>query len=175
MPLNLLLTGRPGVGKTTIIRKVAEHFGREAMGFFTEEIRQNGQRVGFRVETLDGRKGLLAHVQAESPYRVGRYRVLASEFELVAVEPLYQNLNTARLVILDEIGKMELFSRRFVELIFTLLDHPIPLLATITLRPHPLTDAIKRRQDVEIIQVTESNRDALPETLVRRLQEILRV
>lgn len=172
---NLLITGRPGVGKTTVLRKVADHFGSGAIGFLTEEIREQGKRVGFKVSTLDGREGLLAHVDVSSPYRVGRYGVLVSDFELVAVDPLFRQLNEARLVILDEIGKMELYSKKFVELIFTLLDHPIPLLASITERPHPLADAIKQRPDVELIAVSPSNRNHLPERLVGRLEEMLKV
>ncbi len=172
MITNILITGRPGIGKTTIIRKVAEHFGSAAMGFYTEEIREGGVRKGFAIHTLDGRRGILAHVELSSPYRVGKYHVLVADFEQIAVDPLFRQLNQAKLVIIDEIGKMELFSNRFVELIFTLLDHPIPLLASITLRPHPLADKIKARPDVEIHPVTESNRDELPQRLIARLEQI---
>jgi len=170
---NLLISGRPGVGKTTVLKKVARHFEQVAAGFYTEEIREAGVRKGFAIRTLDGKTGLLAHVDAPSPYRVGKYRVLVADFDQVAVEPLFRRLRNARLFIIDEIGKMEFFSQRFVELVFSLLDHPVPVVASIMARPHPLADRIKQRPDVKLIEVKESNRDGLPDQLIREIEQIL--
>ncbi|MEE9169973.1 MAG: NTPase [bacterium] len=173
MPANILITGRPGVGKTTIIKKVAAHFGNRARGFYTEEIRKQGKRQGFSVTTLSGESGLLAHVDVQSPYRVGKYGVLVADFEQIAVIPLFQNLRDIDLIILDEIGKMELFSSRFVELVLTLIDFPILLFASLMSGSHPTLSRIMLRKDVTLFTVDEENRDSLPEKLIAKIESHL--
>ncbi len=166
---NLLLTGRPGVGKTTLVRRVVQRLGRPAGGFYTRELRQHGRRIGFEIETLAGETAILAHVDIRSRYRVGRYGVDVEALERVGVPAVRNALQQGWLVVIDEIGKMELYSEAFKAAVLEALDSPIPVLATITQSRHPWAERIKRRADVAIIEVTRENRDALVEVLARRL------
>ena len=66
MPEALLLTGRPGVGKTTVVRRVVERLSRPTGGFYTCELREGGRRTGFEIVTLDGQRATLSHVDFDS-------------------------------------------------------------------------------------------------------------
>jgi len=171
---NLLLEGQPGVGKTTLLRAVARAIPSARIGgFLTEEIRENGIRMGFRVETFDGRSAVLAHTAFRSGPVVGKYRVDVCAFEEIGVNGLERGLSEADILLVDEIGKMELCSERFKELVLRSLDSPKPLVATIMSRPHPFADRIKARPDGERLTVTVRNRDALADLLVQRLKAAL--
>ncbi len=170
MPCNLLLTGPPGCGKTTVIEKVVTALPSGAAGgFLTRELRQRRERVGFEVRTLAGESAVLAHVDMASRHRVGRYGVDVAAFERVGVAALEEAIAAGRLVIVDEIGKMELLSERFRRALLAALDGPNSLLATISARPHPWCDQIKARPDVELWTVTLQNRDALPKRVLEWL------
>jgi nucleoside-triphosphatase len=160
----LLLTGRPGVGKTTVIRAVVARLGACAGGFYTEEIRERGRRTGFRLIALDGPSGILAGVDIRSPYRVGKYRVCLEDLERVGVAALRRAVEQADLsvVVVDEIGKMELFSPEFREAVLAALESPKPVLAAVMARPQPWVDALKARADVSVVEVTLDNRQAMP-------------
>lgn len=167
MPNNLLLTGPPGCGKTTLIERVVAALPRGAAGgFVTHELRRDGRRVGFEVRTLDGRSAVLAHVELRSSQRVGRYGVDVSSFERTGVRALQDALAAGQVIVIDEIGSMELFSARFRRSVIEALDAPNPVIATIRLRPEPFCDALKRRPDVELWHVTLANRDVLPDQVV---------
>ncbi len=166
----LLITGAPGIGKTTLIRAVIAGLPLSAGGFLTEEIRQGNQRVGFRVRALDGRDGILAHAKAVRGPRVGRYHVDVSTFEAVGVAALETATCEADLIVVDEIGKMELCCPRFVPALEAALDSRKPLLGTILQAPHPWTDALKRRPAVEVYRLTERNRQDLQDALLARLR-----
>ena len=160
----LLVEARPGAGKTTAFRRLAGLLP-DAGGFTTEEIREGRRRVGFEVETLDGRRALLAGVDLPGPPRVGRYGVDLEAFERVALP----SLRAEGVVLIDELGKMELFSERFREAVLRLFDSDVALAATVHTARHPFTDALKHRPDVELIRLTAANRDGLPERLRRAL------
>lgn len=171
MPQRILLTGRPGVGKTTLVRRVLERLSRPARGFFTQEVRRQGRRVGFQVITLEGKRAWLARAQPGPGPRIGRYRVDLEAFEALVLPELQPRAQDPPelLWVVDEIGPMELLSRPFRQVILTLFQSPWDLLATVVLRPHPFADALKARQDVECLEVTEANRDALVHHLVQLL------
>lgn len=171
MPKALLLTGRPGVGKTTVVRRVVERLGRPAGGLYTGELRERGRRVGFEIVTLDGQKATLSHVGLDSRPRVGRYGVDVAALDRVGVPAIRRAVETGALVVVDEIGKMELFSEAFKAAVVEALESPSPVLGTITWSRHPWADRIKQRADVEVIEVTLENRDALVDQLVERLRE----
>jgi nucleoside-triphosphatase len=165
----LLVTGAPGVGKTTLVRAVAAACGKRAGGFVTEEIREEGRRVGFRVCSLEGAKAVLAHVRATRGPRVGRYQVDVPAFEAVGVSALEAATRGADLIVVDEIGKMESLSQRFVEALEMALRSPKPILGTVLQAPHPWIDALKRRPEVELYRLTERNKADLQDALLARL------
>ena len=173
MPPRLLLEARPGAGKTTAFRRLAElleEAGAAVAGFTTEELREGSRRVGFAVESMDGVRETLAHVDLPGPPRVGRYGVDLEAFERVALPAL--GAPAGGVVLIDELGKMELASERFRGAVERLFDRPEPLAATVQVARHPFTDALRRRRDVEVIRLTAANRDALPGQLAERLTSV---
>lgn len=158
---NILVTGRPGVGKTTLILRVLEGLKIDAGGFYTLELREGGRRVGFELCTLGGRKGVLAHTAIKSPYRVGRYGVDLKSLEELGVEAITGAIRARSLIIIDEIGKMEVYSKKFREKVIEALDSSTPVLATIGPQPIPFLKRIKSRADVRLIEVTPDNRNVL--------------
>jgi nucleoside-triphosphatase len=154
----LLLTGEPGTGKTALIKEALARTRVNGGGFYTTEIRTGGIRQGFRIITLDGREATLAHVDISSPYRVSKYRVDIDALDRLGVSALRQALKEADLIVVDEIGKMELLSPRFKEAVTQALDSGKRVLGTIMLNPHPFADEIKRRPEVEVLLVTRDNR-----------------
>jgi nucleoside-triphosphatase len=153
------------VGKTTLIRRVTEALDVPARGFTTEEIRIGGQRVGFGLETLEGERSTLAHVDLRSPSRVGRYGVDLDALKAVAATALALESEPC-VYLVDEIGKMECLSPVFREAIETLLESPRLLVATIAARGTPFIEGIKKREGVELWAVTRGNRDRLPAAVV---------
>jgi nucleoside-triphosphatase len=165
----ILLTGAPGVGKTTVIRKVAAGLaGRTVLGFATAEIRSGRERQGFRLETFDGRSAVLAHVSIRSAHRVGKYGVDLAALEAIVNDALDLRAD-ADVYLVDEIGKMECLSRKFVAAARELLDSGKPLVATVALRGSGFIESVKRRSGVELWTVTRSNRDTLPEKILSHL------
>jgi len=152
-----LLTGRPGTGKTSLIKQAVAGMKGKAGGFYTEEIRSQGVRQGFRLVTLDGEEVILAHVNIHSPYRVSKYGVDIDGLEQVGVPALRKAAQQCDLVVIDEIGKMELFSADFREAVSQMIDSGKRILGTVMLNPNPWADAIKRQPQVNLITVTRDN------------------
>jgi len=169
MRKNLFVTGRPGVGKTTLIRAVLRELPVEAGGFYTEEIRESGRRTGFSIADLKGPRGVLAHEKLDSPYRVGRYGVNRGDLESVGVEALDAAVAGAPLIVMDEIGRMELCSPAFTRAVQRALDCPVPVLGTIQDRTNEFLDAVRARDDVEIVTITDSNRETAREIVLSKL------
>jgi len=163
--MNILLTGNPRVGKTTIIKKVVRDL-KDVGGFYTEEIR-DGYRKGFRIITLDGKEGILAHMDIKNRYRVGKYGVNIEDLENVAVKSVEEGLDRD-IIVIDEIGKMELFSEKFRNILEKALDTG-KVLGTIMKKSNYFADKVKNRKDVKVLLVEESNRDML----VEEIKEIL--
>ena len=163
---HLLMTGTPGVGKTTLICKVAQRLkDYNPRGFFTQEIRVDGQRRGFRLVSFDGRSGILSHIQYKGLYRVGRYGVDLTGFEKFLTE-LDLGRSPSRLIILDEIGKMECLSTQFTAEVQALLDSSKLVLATVALKGEGFIRQVKQRPDCQLISVTLENRERLAQILM---------
>jgi nucleoside-triphosphatase len=169
----LLLQGLPKVGKTTVVERLVERLQGEDMpaaGFLTRELHEQGRRVGFAVRSLRGPEAVIAHQDWVTGVQVGRFRVDVAAFERVALPALTAALEgDAVVVIIDEIARMELASAAFVDLLGQVMDRPAPVVATVHVHPHPVTDALLRRPDVQVIEVNSANRDELPERLLARL------
>jgi nucleoside-triphosphatase len=151
------------VGKTTLLRQVISEIPVSAGGFFTEEVRVLGKRVGFDIVTLDGQRAPLAREGWPSPYRVGRYGVDRDALEGVGVAALQRALERRRLLVVDEIGKMEMCSGAFLRVIEEALQQGVPLLGTIMAAPHPFADKVKSLPGVWVLPVLPSSREQVQE------------
>jgi nucleoside-triphosphatase len=163
---NILITGYPGSGKTTLIKGICNKLrSLEPVGFYTSEIREAGIRQGFELIDLKGVHCLLAHVNIKSRFRVGKYRVDIPAFERYLDQSGLQNPESA-MTIIDEIGKMECYSAKFITLINTLLDSENRFIATIALKGGSFIEDIKRRGDVRLFEVTVRNRNSLAAEII---------
>jgi nucleoside-triphosphatase len=154
-----LLTGSPGTGKTTAIRQAIAKSKAKSGGFYTEEIRIGGARQGFRIVTLDGQDAVLAHVDKPSHYRVSKYGVDIQNLDSIGVAAINKAIEESDLIIIDEIGKMELFSPHFRESVLKAIESGKKVLGTIMLSPHPFADGIKRHTKVKVTQLTRANQE----------------
>ena len=170
---NIFVTGRPGVGKTTLIRSVLTELDVDAGGFYTTEVRDGGQRIGFDIVALDGERGVLARQDLVSPHRVSRYGVNKDDLESIGIPAIERAVAAHELVVMDEIGRMELCSDRFMHAVRAALDSPIPVLGTIQDRRNAFLDAVRDRGDIRIITVTEFNRDDLVETIGNATRKVI--
>ena len=167
----LLLTGKPGTGKTALLKEALARTKVNGGGFYTEEIRTGGIRQGFRIVTLDGQEAILAHVGISSPYQVSKYRVDTDSLNRVGVSVLRQALEETDLIVIDEIGKMELLSPKFREAVTQAINSGKKVLGTIMLNPHPFADEIKRHPEVETLLVTRDNRTEVMRKVLNWLTE----
>ncbi|KAI1894642.1 hypothetical protein AGOR_G00117860 [Albula goreensis] len=190
---HVFLTGPPGVGKTTLVRKACEALtgaGESLDGFYTEEVRNGERRVGFDVVTLSGKRGHLSRVGDTSGHsggrrepRVGQYVVDLPSFENLAL-PLFRNVGLGAgggkraVFVIDEIGKMELFSQAFVRAVRQALDSSAcSILGTIPIpkgKPLGLVEEVRNRSDVKVFNVTKDNRDTILQDIMAALQECIK-
>ncbi len=156
---NVLLHGLPGSGKTTLVERLVKVIPYPKKGFYTREVRERGRRIGFKIITLDGQEAWLAKRGKGYP-QVGKYRVYVESFERLAV-PTIREVSPDGMLVIDEIGKMELFSRSFQQAVSAALDSPVPVLATVGYGKIPFTEALFQRQDAIFAEVTPESRDHL--------------
>uniref|UniRef100_A0A061SBF8 Nucleoside-triphosphatase THEP1 n=1 Tax=Tetraselmis sp. GSL018 TaxID=582737 RepID=A0A061SBF8_9CHLO len=179
---HIFITGQPGVGKTTLVRSVVERL-RDAQapqklyGFYTEELRGPGGRTGFDVVTIEGERGPLARIgnPKKGEPAVGKYAVDVASFERLALPQMKPT--PGALVVVDEVGKMELFSKAFSSAVTELLDSPCLVLGTIPVpkygRTIPQVETIKARPDVEVLQITKGSRDGMADKVFQDLLPLL--
>jgi nucleoside-triphosphatase len=167
-PPRLLLTGPPQCGKTTVVRRVAERFPGRAAGFYTREVRESGQRVGFEIVTLDGEVAWLSRVDFPGPNRVGKYGVDLEGLHRVGLAAM-ERVSEVDLIVVDEVGKMECLSPRFVDAMERLWSAPVPLLITVAEKGGGYINLIKSKPGARLITVTPANRDGLPDRILALL------
>ena len=170
MGRTILLTGRPGIGKTTVIRKVVERLGGRAGGFYTAEIRKGGRRQGFKIITLGGQQGILSHVNIKGSPRVSKYGVNLKDLEQIGVVALRQAVVGADCIVVDEIGKMELFSEEFRKAVMEAVGSEKIVLGTVMVTRHPWVDALKALPQVSVLEVTRDNRDKMAPLVMEMLE-----
>ena len=167
---NILITGYPRAGKTTLIKDVVANLSKTCIGMITNEIRGKGQRIGFKIETLSGSEFILASKSnLTSKYRVASYGVFLENINKVVelVEEEIQETDP-EIIIIDEIGKMELFSNPFKKFLNISLDSR-KVLGTIMLKDNNFSKTIKNRSDTEVFQLTRENRDIIKQEIIERL------
>lgn len=180
------------MGKTTLVQKTCEALvssGVGVEGFYTEEVREGGRRVGFDVVTMRGERGHLSRIRdgagashSRREYMVGQYVVDLPSFENLAL-PLFRNVGSAdegsrKVFVIDEIGKMELFSQSFIRAVRTTLDGAsCTVFGTIPIpkgKPLGLVEEVRGRRDVKVFTVSKENRNALQQDILAALQECLK-
>lgn len=172
---NILVTGLPGVGKTTLIKRLSEELKDfHPAGFYTAEIRERGIRKGFELIDIDGGKRILSHVDIKSPYMVSKYKVDVEGFENFLDSISLLDLKT-NLIIIDEIGKMECLSDKFRKLIIQLLESEKLVIATIAFRGGGVMEEIKKRPDVKLFEITLNNRESLLSEVFKDVEKLLSI
>ncbi|XP_019468366.1 cancer-related nucleoside-triphosphatase isoform X1 [Meleagris gallopavo] len=173
MSRHVFLTGPPGIGKTTLIQKVTQALKSSDVpidGFYTEEVKEGGRRRGFDVVTLSGKRGPLSRVSSDSSAsrrecRVGQYVVDVASFEQLVL-PVLRNVNQGsdaekKICVIDEIGKMELFSQAFIQAVRQMLaGSGTVVLGTIPIpkgKPLDLVEEIRSRRDVEVFTLQRNS------------------
>ena len=158
MPNNLLISGIPHSGKSTLLERIITGIGPKR-GFITKEVKPGDTRTGFEIITSEGTKGLLASANIQSPIRVSRYGVDVASFERVLPPLFYFD---KEVLYIDEIGRMELYSDTFQRLVQTYLDAPNRFIGTLsTIYFHPFIDAVRARTDVTLFNLTPENREEM--------------
>jgi nucleoside-triphosphatase len=166
----ILLTGLPGCGKTTAVVQILEKLGDiKAAGFFTEEIRHEGERKGFRWKRLDGAEGILAHVDIKGKFRVGRYGVDVAGFERDVV-PILDAARNDAIFVIDEIGKMECLSQKFAEAVRRLFAGNKSVLATVARKGTGFIAEVKGYPAMKLFTLTERNRDSAVDEILKMLK-----
>jgi len=173
-----LLTGRPGIGKTTAILRIVDFLrGRNVSvgGIVSQEIREGGVRVGFKlVDVRTGREGVLAHVNISSGPQVGKYRVNLEDLRVVAAQAILDAINNSRVIVCDEIGPMELYSREFKEAVLRAVESGKVFIGTVHYRARDrLIDYVKGMDETVIVELTLSNRDKVPKYVTDQILGVL--
>jgi nucleoside-triphosphatase len=170
---NILITGMPGAGKTTLIKKLCVIFKEfNPSGFFTSEILENNEITGMVIENLNGDGRILAHINLKSKYSVGKYKIDMKGFEDFLQNILLKEKKTG-LYFVDEIGKLECESKKFSKLIVELLKADKPLVATIPEKGTGLISEIKKRDDVRLFELTPHNHEQKLKELTMVIRDLL--
>jgi nucleoside-triphosphatase len=173
MKKNILLTGIPGSGKTTLIRKLSEVFKEfNPTGFYTADITEEGVQAGLLIASLYGDSRILAHVGLKSKYGVGKFRVDVKGFDTM-LDNIFSKDKKTGLYFVDEIGKIECLSRKFCKLVIELLNAEKPVIASISDKGTGIISEIKKRNDVKLHEITLENHDLKVKELTMEIRDLL--
>jgi nucleoside-triphosphatase len=170
---NILLTGPPGAGKTSMIKKLSEIFKEfNASGFYTVEIMEDGVQKGSEVISLYGENRVLCHTNLKSKHSVGKFKVDVKGFEDL-LESIFSREKKKGIFFIDEVGKTECVSKKFNKLILELFDLDKPVIATVSDKGTGLISEIKKRDDVEVFEINPDNRELMLKVLTMEIRDIL--
>ncbi|MEM2101997.1 MAG: NTPase [Candidatus Bathyarchaeia archaeon] len=175
----ILITGRPGVGKTSVVMKIVEELrakGYKVGGMTSREKREDNARVGFQIQDITtGNQGWLAHIRQPNGPKIGKYHVNMDDLENIGVKAVENAAENAGVVVVDEIGPMELCSQAFRQAILRLVDGEKPVIATIHFKAtDQLVRKIKTREDAETFEVTLENRKNMHNVIIALVTRILK-
>ncbi len=167
MKRNLLVTGKPRSGKTTLIMDIVKELDIPFCGFYTSELLREDKRVGFVINNLKGERGIFAHVDSESDLRISKYGVEVDVLETVGVSEVERCLrdNDLKIIVIDEIGKMELFSEKFKSTVEKSLASRYPLLATVMIKSDEWLEKVLDRDDIQTYYINMNNRGQVKEKI----------
>lgn len=170
---NILITGRPGIGKTTLIKKLIKDLKLDAGGFYTEEIREQGIRKGFKIRSISGEEGIFAHVNIDTQYRVSKYGIDIDILNRIGIKAIDDALKNNRIIIIDEIGRMEIYSLEFQKAVIRALDSNKPVLGVIQQRENKFLDSIRSRNDIEIFLLEENKHEEVFQKIKDSIQGMI--
>lgn len=165
----ILLTALPRTGKSTAIAKIVAMLGKKNCGgFYTEEIRENGERVGFKIKSLNGEEGILAYISLDSKYKISKYGVDLDTFEKICLKEIERAISSdyIKYIIIDEIGPMQLFSEKYKKMLIDLTKFNKPVIGTIFYNPYEWLDDFKKNQNVKLVELNFENRNQMPLKIV---------
>ena len=157
MTKNLFITGKPAAGKTTLIKEVCLRIMDKTGGFYTDEITENNARLGFMLKTFDGREGVLAKKGMKSPHKLNKYGIDINVLENIGADALLKAVKDKELIVIDEIGTMELVSDIFRAALGECFGSGKRVLATVRYNAQPFTDEIKKMRDTSVLALTRDN------------------
>ena len=159
MKQNFFLTGNPGFGKTTVLKRIIKEIGKDnCVGFYTEEIQEDNERIGFKIYDTDGNQGILASIYLDRDVKIGRYGVDMEVFEKICI-PIIKNVDENKVIIIDEIGPMQMLSNEFKDLLcYTMMKENV-ILGTIFYKDYPWIDEFKSRFSLNLILLDCNNRE----------------
>jgi len=174
------ITGMPHVGKTETLKRIIgflEETGYVCQGMTTEAILEDDKRVGFEIQNWQtGQKAIFAHIDFEDKEKVGDYGVDLAPLEEIGIPAIEEAVRgeNIHIIIIDEIGKMEMLSERFCETVVAALDSDKPIMVTLHKKSRtPLLQDVRRRDDIRILEVTPVNRNLLPYKIEKIMREKL--
>ncbi|MBN1621917.1 MAG: hypothetical protein JW871_04935 [Endomicrobiales bacterium] len=157
MTQNLFITGKPGSGKTTLIKEVCLAHLERLGGFYTEEIKEKDKRLGFVLKTFDGQQGVLAKKGMKSGAKLNKYGVDLDVLEKIGISSIKKALNEKEIIVIDEIGSMEILSDEFRNVLLECFGSGKKVLATIRYKSQPFTDEVKKMQNASLVFVSHEN------------------
>jgi len=175
----IFITGRPGIGKTSVLLRALNDLKRRGYkigGMISREVREGGIRVGFEiVDFCNGKRGWLAHRNQAMGPQIGKYRVNLRDLNAVGSRSILNATASDDIVVVDEIGPMELLSQTFRDAVVQAIESEKPLLGTIHYRLRdPVIHLIKTRRDAEILEVTYENRESLHKMVAEMVDSLLK-
>lgn len=157
MVKKVFITGSVGVGKTTLVKQLMLQHAFSIGGFYTEEVRQDGRRQGFKLITFDGKEGIFSLKGMKSQHKLGKYGVDVGVLETIGVSAMLDGLKNKKIVVIDEIGSMEILSKKFHETLMQCLLSDAYVLATMRYKSQPFSDDLNRLDNKKIFVLTRDN------------------